>query len=97
LPYPERILFTEASVNDLSLLKENGNDRYNRTFFGDKIYGDSVFWQGMKAGNKLEMLTPVKVSGGKGNRKSRRIKLLQIYFQLLFLPFENRSNRCSVG
>jgi hypothetical protein len=76
LPHPERILFTKASVNDLSLLKENCDDMYNRTFFGDKIYGDKAFWQEMKAGNNLEMLTPIKGIKGQTDRKSRGIKLL---------------------
>jgi hypothetical protein len=74
LPHPERILFTEASVNDLSLLKENCNDMYNRTFFGDKIYGDKVFWQGMNAGNNLEMLTPIKGIKGQTEQEKQRDK-----------------------
>lgn len=72
LPHPERILLTEASVNDLSLLKENGDDMYNRTFFGDKIYGDKAFWQGMKASNNLEMLTPIKGVKGQTEQEKQR-------------------------
>jgi hypothetical protein len=44
LPHLKLLLFTEASVNDLTFLKENCDDIYNRTFFGDKIYVDKDFW-----------------------------------------------------
>lgn len=60
LPHPEQIIFTPASVNDLSLYKEAWSEIGNRTFFGDKIYNDKDFFQKMGQRFKSEMLTPVK-------------------------------------
>ena len=60
LPHPEQILFTPASVNDLSLYKEVWSKIKDRIFFGDKIYTDSDFFKNMKNKFNSEMLTPVK-------------------------------------
>ena len=60
LPHPEQIIFTLASVNDLSLFKESWAEKENRTFFGDKIYNSTSFFTNMKDKFKSEMLTPVK-------------------------------------
>jgi hypothetical protein len=60
LPHPEQIIFTPASVNDLSLYKEAWSQIENRTFFGDKIYNDKDFFQKMSQNFNSEMLTPVK-------------------------------------
>ena len=64
LPHPEQILFTPASVNDLSLYKEAWGEIKNRTFFGDKIYNDQDFFQKMNSTYNSEMLTPVKAVKG---------------------------------
>lgn len=64
LPFPEFLLFTEASVNDLSFLKGMCDTIHNRTFFGDKIYGDRDFWKQMYESSHLEMLTPIKAVKG---------------------------------
>jgi hypothetical protein len=74
LPHPERLLFTEASVNDLTFLKENCDDIYNRTFFGDKIYGDKDFWTDKQISNQLEMLTPIKGIKGQSEQEKQRDK-----------------------
>jgi len=60
LPHPEQILFTPASVNDLSLYKEAWSNINNRVFYGDKIYNDKDFFMNMKNDFDSEMLTPVK-------------------------------------
>lgn len=64
LPHPEQIIFTPASVNDLSLFKEAWSEKENRIFFGDKIYKSSSFFLTMKNEFNSEMLTPVKAIKG---------------------------------
>jgi len=64
LPHPEQIIFTPASVNDLALYKEAWSEIEDRTFFGDKIYNDTNFFQNMNATFNSEMLTPIKAVKG---------------------------------
>jgi len=64
LPHPEQIIFTAASVNDLTLFKEAWSEKENRTFFGDKIYNSKSFFEDMKGNFNSEMLTPVKAVKG---------------------------------
>ena len=74
LPFPERLLFSEASVNDLSFLKSICDSVDNRTFFGDKIYGDKNFWARKYESDRVEMLTPVKSVKGQSEREKHRVK-----------------------
>ena len=74
LPHPERLLFTEASVHDLAFLKDICDDIYDRTFFGDKIYGDKAFWEEMLNSNRIEMLTPIKGIKGQTEQEKQRDK-----------------------
>ena len=60
LPHPESIIITGAAENDLTVFKENWAKIENRTFFGDKIYINKVFFEELYLENKSEMLTPVK-------------------------------------
>lgn len=60
LPHPEQIIFTPASVNDLTLFKEAWSEMKDRTFFGDKIYNSKDFFTQMNDRFNSEMLTPVK-------------------------------------
>ena len=60
LPFPESIVITPASENDLNVFKQNWNDISNRDFYGDKIYMDTEFFQEFKNHNNSSMLTPVK-------------------------------------
>ena len=60
LPFPESIVITPASENDLNVFKQNWNGISNRDFYGDKIYMDSEFFQEFKNHNNSSMLTPVK-------------------------------------
>ena len=64
LPHPEQIIFTPASVNDLTLFKEAWSEKENRIFFGDKIYKSLDFFSTMKDEFNSEMLTPVKATKG---------------------------------
>lgn len=64
LPHPEQILFTPASVNDLSLYKETWSEIKNRTFFGDKIYINENFFKDMEQEYNSQMLTPIKAVKG---------------------------------
>ena len=64
LPHPEQIIFTAASVNDLTLFKEAWSEKENRTFFGDKIYNSESFFKNMENKFNSEMLTPVKAVKG---------------------------------
>ncbi|MGY0426971.1 MAG: transposase, partial [Polaribacter sp.] len=64
LPHPEQIIYTPASVNDLSLFKESWSAIEKRTFFGDKIYMDGRFFKDIYQNFNSEMLTPVKAVKG---------------------------------
>lgn len=64
LPHPERIIFTPASVSDLTLYKDSWSEIEYRTFFGDKIYNGTAFFQDMGHRYNSEMLTPVKAVKG---------------------------------
>lgn len=65
LPHPEQIIFTPASVNDLSLYKQAWSEIKGVTFFGDKIYNDVDFFNQMNQKFNSEMLTPVKATKGR--------------------------------
>lgn len=60
LPHPEQILFTPASVNDLTVYKQAWSEIRDRAFFGDKIYNNKDFFANIKDKFNSEMLTPVK-------------------------------------
>jgi hypothetical protein len=51
-------------VSDLALYKGSWSEIENRTFFGDKIYNDTAFFQNMDQRFSSEMLTPVKAVKG---------------------------------
>ena len=62
IPFPESMILTRASENDLTVLKQTWGDHiYDRTIFGDKIYSDfKYFNQIKKQKQNIEILTPVK-------------------------------------
>ncbi len=64
MPFPEQLLLTPASENDLNLFKQAWNTIKNRTFYGDKIYIDSSFFSKLFENNNSIMLTPVKLIKG---------------------------------
>ncbi|HLW08767.1 MAG TPA: transposase [Fermentimonas sp.] len=60
LPFPESVVVTQASENDLNAFKQNWADLSNRKFYGDKIYHDTEFFVNMAKEINSTMLTPVK-------------------------------------
>jgi hypothetical protein len=74
LPHPEQILFTPASVSDLTVFKEVWSELENRTFFGDKIYFVKELNQHMIEHYNSEMLSPIKAVKGMADNIKQRIK-----------------------
>jgi hypothetical protein len=64
LPFPEQILITPASTNDLAVFREAWGNIGNRSFFGDKIYFDNDFFSKLQVEKNSTMLTPVKATKG---------------------------------
>jgi hypothetical protein len=64
MPFPEQMLITPASVNDLNVFKEAWSSIPHRTFYGDKIYHDKPFFKQLEEQQKSIMLTPVKALKG---------------------------------
>ena len=60
LPFPEQLLVTPASENDLNVFKQAWSNIENRTFFGDKIYHNKDFFSSIESSQNSVMLTPVK-------------------------------------
>jgi hypothetical protein len=60
LPFPENIVIAPASENDLNVHKQNWSSIPNRTFYGDKIYRDTVLLDEMEKNCNSRILTPVK-------------------------------------
>lgn len=74
LPHPEEILFTPASVNDITVYKQAWSGINNRTFFGDKIYMDRDLNIQMIQNQNSEMYTPVKGVKGMSDIIKKRLK-----------------------
>lgn len=74
LPHPEQILFTPASVNDVTVFKQAWSGIENRTFWGDKIYFVNDLNEYMLKHQNSEMLTPVKAVKGVPEVIKQRIK-----------------------
>jgi hypothetical protein len=60
IPFPESLILTPASENDLNVFKQYWSVIEHRTFFGDKIYHDSNYFEALFKQYKIIMLTPVK-------------------------------------
>lgn len=60
MPFPEKIVITPASENDLNVFKQDWGNISNRTFYGDKIYIDAKFFEDVAINANSFMLTPVK-------------------------------------
>lgn len=60
LPHPEQLLLTSASENDLNVFKQAWSNIEDRTFFGDKIYKNDVFFEQIMVTKNSIMLTPIK-------------------------------------
>ena len=74
LPYPEQIHFTPASVNDITLYKQEWSKIENRIFLGDKIYSDKQLNQQMIGQYNSEIYTPVKAVKGMPDVLKKRDK-----------------------
>ncbi len=60
LPHPVQILFTPASVNDVTVFKDAGSGIENRAFGGDKIYFVNDLNQQMQEHLNSEIIAPIK-------------------------------------
>jgi len=64
LPFPESIVITPASENDLNVHKQNLCEIHNRSFYGDKIYHDTEMLKIMAGQGNSMVMTPVKAVKG---------------------------------
>ena len=64
LPFPEQLLITPASFNDLSVFKQAWSGITSRCFWGDKIYHNKEFFERLNTEKDSIMLTPVKAVKG---------------------------------
>jgi hypothetical protein len=55
LPYPESIVISKASENDLNVFRENWPEIQGRTFFCDKIYHNHDFFDNLFTKNQITM------------------------------------------
>jgi len=60
LPFPEQLLITPASENDLNVFRNAWSSIENRTFYGDKIYHNVDYFDRLAQSQRTVMLTPVK-------------------------------------
>ena len=60
LPFPEQLLVTPASENDLNVFKNAWEYIENRTFYGDKIYHNVDYFNNLTTSKNSMMLTPIK-------------------------------------
>lgn len=60
LPFPEQLLVTPASENDLNVFRNAWGNIENRKFYGDKIYLDKDYFNELSQSKHSVMLTPVK-------------------------------------
>ena len=72
LPFPEQLLITPASFNDLSVFKDAWSNISNRCFWGDKIYSNKEFFAELEKKKHSVMLTPVKAVKGQTELEKQR-------------------------
>lgn len=65
LPFPESIVISKASENDLNIFKENWSSIEVASFFGDKIYSDESYFDALYNEKGSVMFTPIKEVKGK--------------------------------
>ncbi len=80
LPFPESFIITPASENDLNVFKQYWADEKNRTYFGDKIYHNSDFFNSMYQNQNSIMLTPIKAVKGQAKCIKQRDKAFNDLF-----------------
>ena len=74
LPFPEQVVITPASENDLNVFKQDWGNIPNRTFYGDKIYNDMTFFKDLDININSTMFTPVKGVKGQSEVIKQRDK-----------------------
>jgi len=74
LPFPESLIVTPASENDLNVQKQYWSNFYDRTFYGDKIYNDPDFFKNMTESYNSRMLIPIKAIKGQSPIIAQRDK-----------------------
>ena len=75
IPFPESLVLTPASENDLTAFKQNWDNITDKYIFGDKIYSDSEYFNHSKTKSQnLVMITPVKATKGKSESLNFRDK-----------------------
>jgi hypothetical protein len=74
LPFPESLIVTPASENDLNVQKQYWSSFYDRTFYGDKIYNDEDFFKRMTESNNSRMMIPMKAVKGQSQTIAQRDK-----------------------
>ncbi|GHV17843.1 transposase [Bacteroidia bacterium] len=84
IPFPESLTYTPAEENDLTVFKQAwGDNIYNRTIFGDKIYSDFEYFSKERTLNQnIEMLTPVKAIKGQSDQEKQRDKAYNDLFSM---------------
>lgn len=74
LPFPEQLLITPASFNDLTVFKHAWSNITDRCFWGDKIYHNKAFFADLENEKNSVMLTPVKAVKGETEIERQRNK-----------------------
>ena len=70
IPFHEKLTFSSAEENDLSVLKKETADfLHNRDIYGDKIHSDFPFGNQKNKEQNLNMFTPIKAIKGESNEK----------------------------
>ncbi len=81
IPFPEKLIFSSAEENDLSVFKREAADfLLNRDIYGDKIYSDFPFWNQKSNEQNLNMFTPVKAIKGESPVITQREKAARDLF-----------------
>jgi hypothetical protein len=92
IPFPEGIVLTPASENDLNVFKQEWGNISNRTCYGDKIYIDSKFFEDLALNFNSFMLTPVKAMKGQSEAIKQRNKAADDLFSNVRQPIESLFN-----
>jgi len=80
IPYPESFVITQASENDMNVFKQYWSNISNRTFFGDKIYYNTDFFEKLFQELNSIMLTPIKMIKGQCDDLKKRGKAFNDFF-----------------
>lgn len=64
LPFPEQLLITAASENDLNVFKSAWQHKRDTEFYGDKIYIDTEMMTSMNQNCNSVLYTPIKETKG---------------------------------